>query len=188
MALGTDFQLTVTLLINYMPLTSWSVNEPQWAPHWREISATLCLIHIYMQCGQAVFYQAKLHYLPSPLSAVPAAPENVTLTNISSQLLVRWTIDPPNGMISHYTIYVTRVERGNTLLAYTSTNTEFDIPSGDLDPFELVSVSVSAGNSAGEGARSLGVRGRTREERKSDCIKCDSSFYRVIKRCYCISG
>ena len=120
-----------------------------------------------MQCGQAVFYQAKLHYLPSPLSAVPAAPENVTLTNISSQLLVRWTIDPPNGMISHYTIYVTRVERGNTLLAYTSTNTEFDIPSGDLDPFELVSVSVSAGNSAGEGARSLGVRGRTREERKS---------------------
>ena len=98
---------------------------------------------------------------------MPAAPENVTLTNSFPLLRVMWSIDPPNGVISHYTIYVTRVERGNTLLAYTSTNTEFDIPSGDLDPFELVSVSVSAGNSAGEGARSLGVRGRTREERKS---------------------
>ena len=85
-------------------------------------------------------------------------------------------------------VWLTRVERENSLLAYTSTNTEFDIPSGDLDPFELVSVSVSASNSAGEGARSPGVRGRTREERKSDCIKCDPSLYRVIKRCYCISG
>jgi len=80
---------------------------------------------------------------------------------------VRWTVDPPNELISTYTIYVTRVEKGNTLLNYTSTITQFDIPSGDLDPYELVSVSVSASNSAGEGARSLGVRGRTREERKS---------------------
>ena len=100
-------------------------------------------------------------------SAVPAAPENVTLTDSSSPLRVMWTIDPPNGVISTYTIYVTRVEGGNTLLTYTSTNTQFDIPSGDLDPYELVLVSVSASNSAGEGARSLGVRGRTREERKS---------------------
>ena len=53
------------------------------------------------------------------------------------------------------------------LLNYTSTITQFDVPSGDLDPYELVSVSVSASNSAGEGARSPGVRGRTSEERKS---------------------
>ena len=98
---------------------------------------------------------------------MPASPENVTLTNSSSQLLVRWTVDPPNELISSYTIYVTRVEKGNMLLNYTSTITQFDVPSGDLDPYELVSVSVSASNSAGEGARSLGVRGRKREERKS---------------------
>ena len=89
------------------------------------------------------------------------------LTNSSSLLHVMWIIDPPNGLISMYTIHVTRVERGNTLLTYTSTNTQFDIPSGALDPYELVLVSVSASNSGGEGARSLGVRGRTREERKS---------------------
>ena len=100
-------------------------------------------------------------------SAVPAAPENVTLTNSSSPLRVIWTSDPPNGVISTYTIYVTRVERGNTLLTYTSANTQIDIPSGALDPYELVLVSVSASNSAGEGARSPGVRGRTREECKS---------------------
>jgi len=103
--------------------------------------------------------------LPALLSTVPAAPENVTLTNSSSPLLVTWTTDPPNGLISTYTIYVTRVERGNMVLMYTSTNNQFDIPNGNLDPYELVLVSVSASNSAGEGARSPEVRGRTREER-----------------------
>ena len=56
---------------------------------------------------------------------------------------------------------------GNTVLTNTSTNTQFDIPEGGLIPYELVLVSVSASNNGGEGARSLGVRGRTREERKS---------------------
>ena len=54
------------------------------------------------------------------------------------------------------------------MVIYTSTNTQllqFDIT--NLDPYELVEVSVSASNSAGEGPRSPGVRGRTREERKS---------------------
>ena len=97
---------------------------------------------------------------------MPAVPVNVTLTNSFPLLRVVWSIDPPNGEISHYTIYVTRLERGNTVLTNTSMNTQFDIPKGALDPFELVSVSVSASNSAGEGARSPGVRGRTREQCK----------------------
>ena len=53
------------------------------------------------------------------------------------------------------------------MVNYTSTNTQllqFDVP--NLDPYELVDVSVSASNSAGEGPRSPEVRGRTREERK----------------------
>ena len=104
------------------------------------------------------------------LSTVPAAPENVTLTNSFPPLRVMWSIDPPNGVISHYTIYVTRLEMGNTVLTNTSTNTQFDIPEGGLIPYELVLVSVSASNSAGEGARSPGVRGRTREQRKSSTI------------------
>ena len=104
------------------------------------------------------------------LPTVPSSPENVRLTTSSSQLRVTWTIDPPDGLVSNYTIYVTRLERGNTVVNYTSTNTQllqFDIP--NLDPYELVEVSVSASNSAGEGPRSLGVRGRTREER--NCSK-----------------
>ena len=100
-------------------------------------------------------------------STVPASPENVTLTTTSSPLRVTWSIDPPDGLVSNYTIYVTRLERGRTVVNYTSTNTQllqFDIL--NLDPYELVEVSVSASNSAGEGPRSPGVRGRTREERK----------------------
>ena len=110
------------------------------------------------------------------LSTVPSAPDNVTLTvspaSTLSQLLVRWTIDPPSELISYYTVYVTRLDVGNATLTYTSTNTQLNIPSDDLDPSDLdageqVLVHVSASTSAGEGARSPGVIGRTREERKS---------------------
>ena len=99
---------------------------------------------------------------------MPSSPENVTLTTSSSQLRVTWTIDPPDGIVTNYTIYVTRLERGNTVVSYTSTDTQllqFDVP--NLDPYELVEVSVSGSNRAGEGSSSPGVRGRTREERKS---------------------
>ena len=109
-------------------------------------------------------------------STVPASPENVTLTTTSSPLRVTWTIDPPDGLVSSYTIFVTRLERGNTVVNYTSTNTQllqFDVP--NLDPYELVEVSVSASNSAGEGPRSPGVRGRTREERKLRNISYSTS-------------
>ena len=118
------------------------------------------------------------------LSTVPSAPENVTLTvspaSTLSQLLVRWTIDPPNGVMLTYTIYVTRLDMGNATLNYTSTNTQLNIPSDDLDPSDLdageqVLVRISASNSAGEGARSLGVRERTREERKTSQQECDPS-------------
>ena len=108
------------------------------------------------------------HYqLSSSIYIVPASPENVTLTTTSSPLRVTWTIDPPDGLVSSYTIFVTRLERGSTVVNYTSTDTQllqFDVPT--LDPYALVEVNVSASNSAGEGPKSPGVRGRTREERK----------------------
>jgi len=123
------------------------------------------------------------------LSIVPAAPENVTLTNSFPLLRVTWSNDPSNGVISLYTIYVTRLERGNTVLTNTSMNTQFDIPEGALDPYELVSVNVSASNSAGEGARSPGVRGRTREQRKSSTILWDPVLagYIMTAEYYCCS-
>ena len=107
---------------------------------------------------------------------MPASPESVILTNTSSPLRVTWTIDPPDGRVSNYTIYVTRLERGSAVVNYTTTDSrllQFDIP--NLGPYELVEVSVSASNSAGEGPRSPGVRGRTREESKlrkaSHCVR-----------------
>ena len=117
-------------------------------------------------------------------STVPASPENVTLTTTSSPLRVTWTIDPPDGLVSNYTIYVTRLERGNTVVNYTSTDTQllqFDVP--NLDPYELVEVSVSASNSAGEGPRSPGVRGRSREERKLRKVFLFYYSGKQVRRC-----
>ena len=102
---------------------------------------------------------------------MPSSPENVTLTTGSSRLRVTWTIDPPDGVVTNYTVYVTRLERGRTVINYTFIVTQllqFDVP--NLDPYELVVVNVSASNSAGEGPRSFAVNGTTREECKfRDC-------------------
>ena len=73
------------------------------------------------------------------------------------------------------------------MVNYTSTDTQllqFDVP--NLDPYERVEVSVSVSNSAGEGPRSPGVRGRTREERKLRNIShCVLPLYTASDRCIC---
>ena len=152
---------------------------------WHAMSPVHCEVFTRMH-GVLDIPQFSPALLPS---TVPSAPENVTLTitpasRLLSQLLVRWTIDPSSELISNYTVYVTRLDVGNATLTYTSTNTQFNIPSNDLDPSdldagELVLVHVSASNSAGEGARSPGVRGRTREERKTSQQECDPSYNNV---------
>ena len=123
-------------------------------------------------------------FLSCFLSTVPASPESVTLTTTSSSLRVTWTIDPLDGLVSNYTIYVTRLERGSTVVNYTSTDTQllqFDVP--NLDPYELVEVSVSASNNAGEGPRSPGARGRTREERKLRKVFLFYYSGKQVRRC-----
>ena len=74
------------------------------------------------------------------------------------------------------------------MVNYTSTNTQllqFDIP--NLDPYELVEVSVSVSNSAGEGPSSPGVRGRTREERKLRSVSyCTARIHRYVGACVSI--
>ena len=128
---------------------------------WKTVPAVL--LYQFRVLSRIINLLLQILSFHSPFT-VPASPENVMLTTTSSPLRVTWTIDPPDGLVSNYTIYVTRLERGNTVVNYTSTNTQFDIL--NLDPYELVEVSVSASNSAGEGPSSPGVRGRTREERK----------------------
>ena len=74
------------------------------------------------------------------------------------------------------------------MVNYTSANTQllqYDIP--NLDPYELVEVSVSASNSAGEGPRTTGVRGRTREERKLSKVSyCTVQVHRYVGACVSI--
>ena len=119
---------------------------------------------------------------------MPASPENVALTTTSSPLRVTWTIDPPDGLVLSYTTYVTRLEKGSTMVTHTSTDTQllqFDIP--NLDPYELVEVNISASNREGEGPRSPGVRGSTREERKLRNVSyCIARVHRYVSACVSI--
>ena len=65
------------------------------------------------------------------------------------------------GAITHFTVYVDNTAVGNiangTVLNYIISN---------LTPFQLVMVEVSASTSAGEGARSAAMSGRSSEARK----------------------
>ena len=92
----------------------------------------------------------------------------ITLMNQSaSEILVEWTISVPAtvtmgpGAITLFTVYV-------------DSNPGVTVPDGmassymirNLAPFQLVTVQVSASTSAGEGARSEAVDGRSSEARK----------------------
>ena len=90
------------------------------------------------------------------------------ITSVTDQsafeVQVEWTISVPDGLpgaITHFTVYVddNAVENtaDGTVLSYTISN---------LAPFQLVMVEVSASTSAGEGARSAAMSGRSSEARK----------------------
>ena len=98
--------------------------------------------------------------------AVPGEPPaNVLVTGRTpSSVLITW-IEPlmPNGVITSYNVYVNYsdgspvavLQASATLTNYTLTN---------LQPYQLVSVQVSASTTAGEGPRSEPVMGRSLEE------------------------
>ena len=97
---------------------------------------------------------------------MPDTPVITSVMNQSiSEVLVVWSMTVPetngHGAITHFTIYVdsNAVENvaNGTALSYIIRN---------LAPYQLVTAQVSASTSAGEGARSAAMSGRSSEARK----------------------
>ena len=65
------------------------------------------------------------------------------------------------GAITHFTVYV-----DNNAVENTADGAVLSYTIGNLAPFQLVIVEVSASTSAGEGARSAVMSGRSSEARK----------------------
>ena len=93
---------------------------------------------------------------------MPNAPTITSVTNQSAfEVLVEWTISVPDGLpgaITHFTVYV-----DNSAVENTADGTVLSYTISNLAPFQLVMVEVSASTSAGEGARSAAMSGRTSE-------------------------
>ena len=92
------------------------------------------------------------------------SPFNVQVTgNSPSSVLVSWT--PPstsNGIITSYKLYVDHNDGSPMSVIQSSSNsTNYTVTS--LDPYQAISVHISATTSAGEGPASETVTGRSRE-------------------------
>ena len=92
-------------------------------------------------------------------------PKAATITSVMNQsafeVLVVWNISVPDGLpgaITHFTVYV-----DNSAVENTADGTVLSYIIGNLAPFQLVMVEVSASTSAGEGARSAAMN-RTSSE------------------------
>ena len=94
---------------------------------------------------------------------VPDTPTITSVTNQStSEVVVEWTITVPGpGAITLFTVYV-----DNSAVVNTANGMASSYVVRNLAPFQLVTVQVSASTSAGEGARSEAVDGRSSEARK----------------------
>ena len=78
---------------------------------------------------------------------------------------MEWTVTVPEttgpGAITHFTVYV-----DSNAVVNTANGTVMSYIIRNLVPYQLVTVQVSASTSAGEGARSEAVDGRSSEARK----------------------
>lgn len=105
------------------------------------------------------------------------APDNVRVTGSSpSSVLIYW-IPPssPNGLITSYNLYINYTD-GSPIAVRQSTTTNYTV--SGLQPYQLVSVRVSASTSTGEGPMSLEVSGRT-TELGTFSIFYKAAFYKV---------
>ena len=95
------------------------------------------------------------------------APTDVIITGISvSSVSITWTPPSiPNGVITHYTIYVDYADGSSIAALYTDNATTIYVLAG-LEPYQLVIVYVSASTAIGEGPKSEAAEGRSSEIRK----------------------
>ena len=102
-------------------------------------------------------------------SPVPRPPENVTVSTLSgSDLQVQWIPHPLQRIVSNYAVYTTRMNGSEMSEVTTGRVSEYTVTG--LNPFELVTIQVSANNGGGEGPRSERVEGRTDEARKINTV------------------
>ena len=92
------------------------------------------------------------------------APANVTVVNTSSSsVMVIWTAPSiQNGIIIHYTLYVDYADGSAIVQVNTLSDTNYTVDG--LQPYQLVTVQVSASTAAGEGPLSQPTMGRASEE------------------------
>lgn len=93
------------------------------------------------------------------------APANVRVTGSSpSSVFVTWI--PPsaqNGIISSYSLYINFTDGSPVVIRQSnSASTNYTVTS--LQPYQLVTVQISASTEAGEGPASEVVPGRAREQ------------------------
>ena len=99
------------------------------------------------------------------LSTAPEdAPASIKVVgNSPSSVFVSW-IPPltPNGIITGYNLYINYSDESPvTIIQSNTTSTNYTVI--DLQPYQLVSVMISASTIAGEGPVSESVAGRARE-------------------------
>ena len=100
------------------------------------------------------------------LLAVPEDPPSSVrvVGNDPSSVLVSW-VPPsvPNGVITHYTLYIDYNDRSPVTVVQSSAPSTSYVVTG-LQPHQLISVTISASTIVGEGPMSDTYRGRAREQ------------------------
>lgn len=93
------------------------------------------------------------------------APFNVRIEgNTPSSVLVSWSAPlTPNGIITSYTLYINYTDTSAVeVMRSNSASTSYTVMG--LEPYQQVSVRVSASTAAGEGPTSEAAIGRAREQ------------------------
>ncbi len=98
---------------------------------------------------------------------MPGAPTITTVTVLNStHLLVNYDPPPRSELVTQYTVYLDRSDRGLGELVTTTVGPELFLVVGPVLPFEEVTVQVSATTAGGEGPRSEEFTKRTDEDSK----------------------
>ena len=155
------------MLYMYMYMVGEVVHPPNYM-------VTSVKYHVKDQCLIIVHPPSLKHFADPPIllscsltiySPVPGPPENVRVSTLSaSDLQVQWTPHPLQRIVSSYTVYITRMNGSEMSEVTTGRVSEYTVTG--LNPFELVTIQVTANNDGGDGPRSDGVEGKTDEARK----------------------
>ena len=116
-----------------------------------------------------------------PILLAPGGPPTgVVLDNQSPyRVLLVWNPpNMPNGVITHYTIYVGYENRSVNVFNVNRTSTAYNI--SNLYPFQIINVEISASTTVGEGPRTPRMEVQTAQTCKC-YIQCHSTI--IVQLC-----